>query len=164
MAKALLLLEINWNEIFRKVLPRDCKNWAIELKGTRNRWAHPGIEGINDSDTWRALDTMSRLCGQIDQEAEARINALLRQARYGSAEGSVATTSNARETGASYRSSAATVAAAGLPSWRDVMEPHQDVAEGRYRNAEFAADLAQVARGEGALRIVTQWSSSVARM
>lgn len=151
MAKALLLLEINWGEVFRKVLPRDCKNWAIELKGTRNRWAHPGIEGINDSDTWRALDTMSRLCGQIDQEAEARINALLRQARYGSAEGSVATTSNARETGASSRSSAETVAAAGLPSWRDVMEPHQDVAEGRYRNAEFAADLAQVARGEGAL-------------
>lgn len=151
VAKALLLLEINWNEIFRKVLPRDCKNWAIELKGTRNRWAHPGIEGINDSDTWRALDTMSRLCGQIDQEAEARINALLRQARYGSAEGSVATTSNAHEVTTRARGSVETVAAAGLPSWRDVMEPHQDVAEGRYRNAEFAADLAQVARGEGAL-------------
>lgn len=38
----------------------------------------------------------------------------------------------------------------GLPSWRDVMEPHPDVAQGRYKNAEFAADLAQVARGEGA--------------
>lgn len=35
-----------------------------------------------------------------------------------------------------------------LPSWRDVMQPHPDVAEGRYRNAEFAADLAQVSRGE----------------
>ena len=151
VAKALLLLEINWNEVFRKVLPRDCKNWAIELKGTRNKWAHPGIEGINDSDTWRALDTMSRLCGQIDQEAEARVNALLRQARYGSPEGSVAASSNAQEVAPSTRSAAETVAASGLPSWRDVMEPHQDVAEGRYRNAEFAADLAQVARGEGAL-------------
>lgn len=38
----------------------------------------------------------------------------------------------------------------GLPCWRDVIEPHPDVAMGRYRNAEFAADLAQVARGEGA--------------
>ena len=38
----------------------------------------------------------------------------------------------------------------GLPSWRDVIEPHPDVAQGRYKNAEFAADLAQVARGEGA--------------
>lgn len=39
---------------------------------------------------------------------------------------------------------------AGLPCWRDVIQPHPDVAEGRYKNAEFAADLAQVARGEGA--------------
>ena len=30
------------------------------------------------------------------------------------------------------------------------MQPHPDVAEGRYRAAEFAADLAQVSRGEGA--------------
>lgn len=151
MAKALLLLEINWNDVFRKVLSRDCKNWAIELKGTRNKWAHPGIEGINDSDTWRALDTMSRLCGQIDREAEAQINALLRQARYGSELGSVAATSNAQTSEPKSRKVAETVGASGLPSWRDVMEPHQDVAEGRYRNAEFAADLAQVARGEGSL-------------
>jgi len=38
----------------------------------------------------------------------------------------------------------------GLPSWRDIIEPHPDVSQGRYKNAEFAADLAQVARGEGA--------------
>ena len=151
MAKALLLIEINWNEVFRKVLPRDCKNWAIELKGTRNKWAHPGIDGISDSDTWRALDTMSRLCGQINTEAEAHINALLRQARYGSEQGSVAATSNAQTPAAKSRKVPETVSVTGLPSWRDVMEPHQDVAEGRYRNAEFAADLAQVARNEGSL-------------
>ena len=28
------------------------------------------------------------------------------------------------------------------------MEPHLDVAQGRYRNAEFAADLSQVANGK----------------
>jgi len=39
----------------------------------------------------------------------------------------------------------------GFLSWRDVIEPHPDVAQGRYKNAEFSADLAQVARGEGAL-------------
>ena len=42
------------------------------------------------------------------------------------------------------------VPVAGLSSWRNVMEPHPDVAQGRYKKAEFAADLAQVARGEGA--------------
>ncbi|MCL2159899.1 MAG: DUF499 domain-containing protein, partial [Oscillospiraceae bacterium] len=39
----------------------------------------------------------------------------------------------------------------GLPNWREIMQPHPDVAQGRYKNAEFAADLAQVARGEGAM-------------
>jgi hypothetical protein len=38
---------------------------------------------------------------------------------------------------------------AGLTPWRDVITPHQDVASGRYIQAEFAADLAQVSRGEG---------------
>lgn len=36
-----------------------------------------------------------------------------------------------------------------IKSWRDVMEPHSDVARGRYRQAEFAADLGQVVRGAG---------------
>jgi len=37
----------------------------------------------------------------------------------------------------------------GIKSWRDVIEPHPDVASGRYKQAEFAADLGQVVRGEG---------------
>ena len=35
----------------------------------------------------------------------------------------------------------------GLRPWRDIARPHPDVAAGRYRQAEFAADLSQVARG-----------------
>jgi predicted AAA+ superfamily ATPase len=37
----------------------------------------------------------------------------------------------------------------GLKPWREVVTPHRDVAAGRFAQAEFAADLAQVARGEG---------------
>jgi len=33
-----------------------------------------------------------------------------------------------------------------LKPWRDVVRPHPDVAEGRYQEAEFAADLAEVLR------------------
>ena len=42
----------------------------------------------------------------------------------------------------------AALGALSSPAWA---EPHPDVAEGRYRAAEFAADLAQVSRGEGAI-------------
>lgn len=155
IAKCLLLIEINWREVFGKKLPRDCKNYAIELKGKRNDWAHKGIEDVTDSNAFRALDTMSRLAEQIDADAAADINAILRQVRYGSAEGSTAVTSNAsagvEAPTPRRRALEQTKAARGLPSWRDVMEPHMDVAEGRYKNAEFAADLAQVARGQGEL-------------
>lgn len=155
IAKCLLLIEINWREVFGKKLPRDCKNYVIELRGKRNEWAHKGIEDVTDSNAFRALDTMSRLAEQIDPEAAGDINALLRQVRYGSAEGSTAVTSNAGggvEAARPRRKSLEqTKAVRGLPSWREVMEPHTDVAEGRYKNAEFAADLAQVARGKGEL-------------
>ena len=38
---------------------------------------------------------------------------------------------------------------AGLKPWREIITPHPDVASGQYMQAEFAADLAQVYRGEG---------------
>ena len=155
IAKCLLLIEINWRDVFGKKLPRDCKNYVIELKGKRNEWAHKGIEDVTDSNAFRALDTMSRLAEQVDPEAAGDINALLRQVRYGSAEGSTAVISNAgggaEAAPARRKSLEQTKAVRGLPSWREVMEPHMDVAEGRYKNAEFAADLAQVARGKGEL-------------
>jgi len=34
-----------------------------------------------------------------------------------------------------------------LKPWREVVKPHRDVSSGRYRQAEFAADLGQVLRG-----------------
>jgi len=36
----------------------------------------------------------------------------------------------------------------GLKPWRQVVTPHPDVATGRYHQAEFAADLAQVLAGK----------------
>ena len=150
ISSCLRIMDIQWNEIFRKCLPRDCRNYVMELKGTRHKVAHAGAQGLETDDTCRALDTMSRLCEHIDAETTAEINELLRIARYGSAEGSMAVTTNTERAEAPRGNVLAqTKAVEGLPSWRDVMEPHMDVAEGRYRNAEFAADLAQVAGGKG---------------
>lgn len=42
---------------------------------------------------------------------------------------------------------------AGLKPWREVVTPHRDVASGCYQQARFAADLAQVIRGEGRVGI-----------
>ena len=35
-----------------------------------------------------------------------------------------------------------------LKSWRNVIEPRDEVAQGRFTQSEFAADLGEVVRGE----------------
>jgi hypothetical protein len=158
--RCLLLLDLHWATIFRKKLANECRAWAKELQTVRNKQAHLGKEDFSDDYTCRALDTMSLFCEQLDSEAAEKIREMLRTLRYGSADGSASVTQNTSVSGA--RTSRSHIIAksknagildrtptGGLPGWREVMEPHPDVAQGRYRNAEFAADLAQVARGEG---------------
>lgn len=152
--RCLLLFDLHWNEVFRKKLSIDHRTWAKELTGVRNRWAHIGGQDFSDDDTWRALDTMSRLAEQLNSDSTEAIRALLREARYGSADGStsVVAAAPAATNGKNGKTGGVLSASpvSGLLSWREVIEPHPDVAQGRYKNAEFAADLAQVARGEGA--------------
>ena len=154
IARCLLLFDLHWQKVFRKKLSIDHRTWAKELVGVRNKLAHLGGEDFTADDTWRALDTMSRLVEQIDPESAEEIRELLRSSRYGSASGSTTVTgaSVAPSTGTKQKNIGILNATpiSGLPSWRDIIEPHPDVAQGRYKNAEFAADLAQVARGEGA--------------
>ena len=150
--RSLLLFDLHWQRVFRKKLSIDHRTWAKELIGVRNRLAHLGGNDFNDDDTWRALDTISRLAEPIDTESSEEIRTQLRTLRYGSAEGSTVTNATAVPEAPKTKSSGilTRTPAGGLPNWRDIMQPHPDVAQGRYKNAEFAADLAQVARGEGA--------------
>ena len=153
IANCLLLFELHWQTVFRKKLSIDHRTWAKELVNTRNKKAHIGGVDFSADDTWRALDTMARLAEQIDPEGAESIRRLLRASRYGSTDGSTNVTeaSTAPAVPKSQRLGILnTTPFVGLPAWRDVIEPHPDVAQGRYKNAEFAADLAQVARGEGA--------------
>ena len=153
IANCLRLFDRKWNDLFRKKLSLDYRTWSKELMGVRNRLAHLGGQDFNENDTWRALDTMSRLCEAFDDEAAEDIRKLLREARYGSADGSTTSTGTPTAAPVSVKKKVGILDATplkGLPCWRDVIQPHPDVAQGRYKNAEFAADIAQVARGEGA--------------
>ncbi|MBQ9662099.1 MAG: DUF499 domain-containing protein [Oscillospiraceae bacterium] len=151
IANCIRLLDRSWGDVFRRKLSIDYRTWAKELMGVRNRLAHIGADDFSDDDTWRALDTMARLCSAFDDEAAEEIRALLREARYGSSSGSTTVTEvTAQPQPTKKLDGVMSTSTLGLPSWRDVIEPHPDVAQGRYKNAEFAADLAQVARGEGA--------------
>ena len=149
----LRLIDRKWNDVFRTKLSIDYRTWSKELMGVRNKVSHVGQQDLEQRYAERALDTMVLFSGAFnDAETTEDLRALYRTLRYGSEKGSVAVKGNAQPVQTNKETAGVLHRSVGqnLPSWRTVMQPHPDVAEGRYRAAEFAADLAQVSRGEGA--------------
>lgn len=153
LANCLRLFDRKWNDVFRSKLSIDYRTWSKELMGVRNKVAHVGQQDLENPYTERALDTMALFSEALnDPEGTEELRGLYRTARYGSADGSAAVINNAKPEQSMKNAAGVLHKNVGhnLPSWRTVIQPHPDVAEGRYRAAEFAADLAQVSRGEGA--------------
>lgn len=154
VANCLRLIDRQWGDLFRKHMSRDRRAWANELMGVRNSISHSGSQDMDKDDAERALDTMARLCADFDSKAADEIRSLLRELRYGSSQGSTSvTTSNTapqQTTGKAHVGILTHISGSKLPSWREIIEPHPDVAQGRYLNAEFAANLEDVSKGIGA--------------
>src|SRR5258708_21417313 len=132
-----------WNDVFSKHLGRADRTLISKLRDVRNRWAHQ--EPFTTDDAYRALDSTHRLLSAVSAPEAAEVDRqkqeLLRirfeeQARSASKQAAVAGVQG-QPTG-------------GLKPWREIVTPQADVASGRYQQAEFAADLGQVYRGEGA--------------
>ena len=150
IANCLRLIDRRWREVFSLKLSKSHRNWASELMGVRNDASHIGANDFKQSYTERALDTMALLCESFDAEATEEIRALYRKLRYGSEQGSAGATVTADPAKKSDAGVLTRTVGRNLPSWRDIMQPHPDVAEGRFKVAEFAADLSQVSQGQGA--------------
>jgi predicted AAA+ superfamily ATPase len=141
------LLKVIWDEwqaVFRNVLGQSERTYVSELRDVRNRWAHQ--DAFSSDDAYRALDSIHRLLLAVSAADEAvdvdRMRQDLLRSRFAE---------QARQT--QRKAAVAPVEgqpAGGLKPWREVMTPHPDVASGRYQQAEFAADLHQVWRGEAA--------------
>lgn len=154
IANCLRLLDREWNNLFKRLLSIDYRTWSKELMGVRNKVSHLGSQDMKQDDAERALDTMARLCAGFDLEGSEEIRTLLRTLRYGTSMGSTTVTQANAAPEQQPRAQVGILTqfpGSRLPSWREIIEPHPDVAQGRYLNAEFAADLSQVARNEGAL-------------
>lgn len=69
VALALRIIERRWDEVFGSRLPPESLEWVDDLKDLRNEEAHRGVGDCSDEETKCWLDTMQRLCGEIDLEA-----------------------------------------------------------------------------------------------
>ena len=140
--RCLNLLWRRWNEVFAEKLGHAERSYTSELLTYRNSWAHQ--QPFTNEDAYRAADTAARLLGGVGAAEAARtvqtISQELLRLRFDAEAQRVA-----RKTGPLPGEGAATPS--GLKPWRLVVQPHPDVASGRYMQAEFAADLAQVVQG-----------------
>lgn len=131
-----------WNSIFKKTLGFTERSLVSELRDWRNKWAHQRTISSDDAD--RALDSASRLLTAISAPEADEVNKIKMELRRMVFDEQVR--GEKRKAGGSLVEGAA---AGVLRPWRDVVTPHRDVANGRYQQAEFAADLWQVHLGEG---------------
>lgn len=142
VAALLVVMDRSWGTVFRRILGKAERSLVNELIDVRNRWAHQ--ETFSGNDTYRALDSTTRLLTAVASPQAAAIDEMLMELQRVRFDEQVR--------GEKRKSAGTTIetqAAVNLKPWREVVTPHRDVASGRYQQAEFAADLWQVHLGEG---------------
>ena len=131
----------SWDRAFAAELGKSERNVVFELRDWRNRWAHNDAFTVDDA--YRTLDSIERLLVAADAREATEVGAAkseLMRLKFEAEARKATPTAEAL----------LTQPAAGLKPWRDVIQPHDDVARGRFALAEFAADLHQVWHGAGA--------------
>lgn len=123
---------------FSDTLGRVGEAFATELKTARNTWAHNG--SFTDDDAYRALDTAERLMTLLGKPSEAdQVKSIRLNLRRVTAD---------RDDKKVLRAAVDNPeAVGGVKPWREVLQPHDDVATGNFHASEFAADLYKVATG-----------------
>lgn len=131
-----------WSEAFKFVLGRAERSLVNELSDVRNKLSHN--EAFTYDDAERALDSMRRLMEAISNGETADKLGKMRDTILRTKFAELQRNEERRK---SQRLEISVETVAGLLPWREVVEPHQDVATGEFQQAEFAADLGKVHNG-----------------
>lgn len=141
VAFLLKTMKATWNSVWHEVLGPAVRAMVFEVADVRNQWAHQ--DRISTDDTARSLDSMERILEALgDTERRKLIRQLRTDLQRQQFEEEART--ERRKTAAKPTEGQPT---AGLAPWREIITPHTDVASGDYEQAEFAADLYEVAQG-----------------
>ena len=142
VAGLLRLMTDIWRDVFQDTLGHSGRSLVSELRDWRNKWAHQ--ERFSSDDADRALDSAERMLAAVSAQQATEVARMKMDLRR-----SVFDEQVRRETRKVASRQPDALTTSGGKAWRDVVEPHDDVASGRYQQAEFAVDLGQVHRGQG---------------
>ncbi len=141
------LVQRNWRDVFSNDFgdERAIQNELWMIAEARNQISHPGTQDLDAEYTRARLYDIADALGRINTPEQRLAVEDIRAQLVGSpsaAAGSANTLGNGQQDrGAQSRT------ATNLRPWREVIRPNQDVAQGSYQQAEFAADLQQVHDG-----------------
>ncbi len=149
------LVQRHWRDVFSEAFDDDrtiqSELWLISR--ARNQVSHPGAQDLEAEYTGVHLYHIANVLGSINaQDQKKGVEDIRAQL--------TASDSFQDDTGAGTRVVGQTIAGddqeqageqprtvSNLKPWREVIRPNQDVAQGSYQQAEFAADLQQVFDG-----------------
>nr|WP_106619913.1 DUF499 domain-containing protein [Saccharothrix carnea] len=130
-----------WQSLFCQHVSYEAKRCVSALWDARKQWAHGGK--FSDEQAERVLsdgEHMLRQIGAVNPADEVdELRRELRRLRFEKDQKQYQATAERQLT--------VRLDTGGLPAWRDVAEPHDDVMKGTFQLAQFAADLRQVALG-----------------
>jgi predicted AAA+ superfamily ATPase len=132
-------MQNTWQEVWRERLGQAERAYTSELREARNTWAHQGQ--FSTDDAYRMLDTTERLLQAFSAVEQLKLVQGLKRDLQRQVIDEQARTER-RKTAAKPTEGEPLK---GLSPWREIITPHADVASGRFEQAEFAADLYQVA-------------------
>ncbi|MEI2729102.1 MAG: Swt1 family HEPN domain-containing protein [Candidatus Nanopelagicales bacterium] len=130
-----------WIPMLKDQLTYEDRRCVSSLWDTRKQWAHGGK--FTDEQAERALSDAEHVLRAVGSVVEAdQVDLMRRDLRRVRFE-----KDQAHYQAQTEKTLAVQVDTAGLPPWREVVEPHDDVARGEFELAQFAADLRLVAQG-----------------
>ena len=150
------LVQRNWRDVFSSEFGEDrfIQNELWMITEARNHVAHPGAQDLDAEYTRARLYEIADALGRINAPEQKRAVQAIRSQLF---EAAVIPTDAAGTESRADKSAPAPISrngngkqprsATNLKPWREVIRPKEDVAQGSYQQAEFAADIQQVYDG-----------------
>jgi hypothetical protein len=143
------LVRAYWRDTFSNRFPGDriIQNRLYEIKSIRDEVSHPEASDVDEEKTRAHIYMVADVLGKIGRaEEKGEVEKIREELFAASRPESIPLPEQPQATQGTFEE-IPTPGGNELSAWRDVIRPNEDVTEGRFRQAEFAASLQRVYDG-----------------
>ena len=143
------LVRIHWRDVFSSRFPGDrvIQNRLYEIKTIRDEASHPGASDTDEEKTRVHIYMIADVLGRIGRPREKEEVEKIRDNLFSAPVPAASPQPEHHQEPQGTLEGITAPRVSGLRPWREVIRPNDDVTEGRFRQAEFAASLQRVYDG-----------------